>query len=76
MCQNSLPSGGGRSLGAKISGGNRGPPANTRATVASAAISCRRVSVCPSITSRCSTETAKRTITQITPDDIAGTLVF
>ena len=29
MCQNSLPSGGGRSLGAKISGGGSGrPPAN------------------------------------------------
>ena len=29
MCQNSLPSGGGRSLGAKISGGRGRPPANT-----------------------------------------------
>ena len=28
MCQNSLPSGGGRSLGAKISGGRDRPPAN------------------------------------------------
>jgi len=28
MCQNSLPSGGGRSLGAKISGGRGHPPAN------------------------------------------------
>ena len=28
MCQNSLPSGGGRSLGAKISGGGGRPPAN------------------------------------------------
>jgi len=28
MCQNSLPSGGGRSLGAKISGENGRPPAN------------------------------------------------
>jgi len=28
MCQNSLPSVGGRSLGAKISGGRRRPPAN------------------------------------------------
>jgi len=38
----------------------------TRATLASAGISCRRVSVClsvrPSLTSRCSTETAKRRI--------------
>ena len=29
MCQNSLPSGGGRSLGAKISGGSGRSPANT-----------------------------------------------
>jgi len=28
ICQNSLPSGGGRSLGAKISGGRGRPPAN------------------------------------------------
>jgi len=28
MCQNSLPTGGGRSLGAKISGGKGRPPAN------------------------------------------------
>jgi len=28
MCQNSLPSGGGRLLGAKISGGSGRPPAN------------------------------------------------
>ena len=28
MCQNSLPAGGGRSLGAKISGGRGRPPAN------------------------------------------------
>ena len=28
MCQNSLPSAGGRSLGAKISGGRGRPPAN------------------------------------------------
>ena len=28
MCQNSLPLGGGRSLGAKISGGKGCPPAN------------------------------------------------
>jgi len=30
MCQNSLPSGGGRSLGAKISGGRGRPPANSK----------------------------------------------
>ena len=37
------------------------------------------VSVClsvrPSVTSRCSTKTAKRRITQTTPHDTAGTLV-
>ena len=35
-----------------------------------------RLSVCPSVTSRCSTETAKRRITQTTPHDTPGTLVF
>jgi len=44
----------------------------TRATLAS----CRRVSVCPSVTSRCSTETVKRRITQTTIHDNKGTLVF
>jgi len=43
----------------------------TSATLASAVISCRRVSirpsVCLSVTNRCSTETAKRRITQTTP---------
>ena len=34
------------------------------------------LSVRPSVTSRCSTKTAKRRITQITPNDIAVTLVF
>jgi len=34
--------------------------------LASAGISCRRVSLLPSVTSRCSTETAKRRITQTT----------
>ena len=34
-------------------------------------ISCRRVSLCPSVTSRCSTETAKRWITQTTPHDMS-----
>jgi len=34
------------------------------------------VSVCLSITSRCSTKTAKRKITQTTPHDSPGTLVF
>jgi len=42
----------------------------------SAGVSCRRVSVRPSVTSRCSTETTKRRITQTTPHDSAGTLVF
>jgi len=34
------------------------------------------LSVCPSVTSRCSTKTAKRRITQTTPHDSPGTLVF
>jgi len=34
------------------------------------------VSVRPSVSSRCSTETAKRRITQATPHDSPGTLVF
>jgi len=34
------------------------------------------VSVCPSTTSRCSTKMAKRRITQTTPHDSPGTLVF
>jgi len=48
----------------------------TRATLASAGFSCCLVSVCQSDTSRCSTETAKRRITQTTPHDSPGTLVF
>jgi len=51
-----------------------------RATLASAGISCGYVSVCPSVcssaTSRCSTEAAKRSITQTTPHNSPGTLVF
>jgi len=39
-------------------------------------VSNRRLSVCLSVTSRCSTETAKRRITQATPHDSTGTLVF
>ena len=35
-----------------------------------------RVCVCLSVTSRCSTKTGKRRITQTTPHDSAGTLVF
>jgi len=34
------------------------------------------VCVCPSVTSRCSTKTAKHRITQTTPHDTPGTLVF
>ena len=34
------------------------------------------VCLCPSVTSRCSTKTAKRRITQTTPHDTPGTLVF
>ena len=48
----------------------------TRARLSSAGISCSRVSVRPSVTSRCSTETAKRRITQATPHDSPGTQVF
>jgi len=53
----------------------------TRATLASAGISYRRVSVClclsvrPSVTSRCSTEPANHSISQTTSQDSAGTLV-
>ena len=43
-----------------------------RAMLASAGIICCHVSVCPSATSRCSTETAKRRITQTTPYDSPG----
>jgi len=39
-------------------------------------ISCRHVSVCPSVTSRCSTDTAKRRITQTTPHDSRGKLIL
>ena len=45
-------------------------------TLAGAGIGCRHVSVRPSVASRCSTETAKRRITQTTPHDSPGTLVF
>ena len=38
-------------------------------------VSCRHVSVHPSLTSRCSTEMAKRRITQTMPHDSSGTLV-
>jgi len=34
------------------------------------------LSICPSVTSRSSTKTAKRRITQTTPHDSQGTLVF
>ena len=37
---------------------------------------CLSVCLCPSDTSRCSTKTAKRRITQTTPHDIPGTIVF
>jgi len=48
----------------------------TRSMLASADISYRCVSVCPSVTSRYSTEMAKRRITQTMPHDSRGTLVF
>ena len=47
-----------------------------RARPASAGIGCGCVSVCPSVTSRCSTEADKRRIMQTTPHDSPGTLVF
>jgi len=47
-----------------------------RMMLASMGISCCRVSVCLSVTSRCSTETAKCRLTQTTPHDSQGTLVF
>ena len=37
---------------------------------------CLSVCLCPSVTSRCSTKTAKRRITQTIPHDTTGTLVF
>ena len=43
--------------------------------LASAGISCHHVSVCLSITSQCSTETAKCRITQITPHDSPRTFL-
>jgi len=49
----------------------------TRVTLASAGISCHCVlSIHLSVTSRCSTEMAKRRITQTTPHDSPVTLVF
>jgi len=52
----------------------------TSTMLASTGISCRRVSVCllvcPSVTSRCSTEMAKHRIMPTTPHDSPGTLVF
>ena len=46
------------------------------ATLARTGISCRPMSVRPSVTSRCSTETAKRRIVQTTPRDSPGTLHY
>ena len=37
---------------------------------------CTSVCLCPSVTSRCSTNSAKHRITQTTPHDSPGTLVF
>jgi len=48
--------------------------ARRNAIAVSAIVVC--LSVCLSVTSRCSTETAKRRVTQITPLDSAWTLVF
>jgi len=47
-----------------------------RDAIYSAGISCRRVSVRPSVISRCSTETAKRKATQTTPHDSPGNVIF
>jgi len=49
------------------------PHVFTCTTLVSAHISCHHVSVCPSVTSRCSTETAKCRITQTMPHDSPGT---
>jgi len=49
---------------------------HTLTTLAGVSISCCHVSVCPSVTSRCSTEMAKCRITQTMPYDSPGTLVF
>jgi len=46
----------------------------TRTTLASAGNSC--LSLLPSVTSWCSTETTKHSITQTTPNDIPWSLVF
>jgi len=46
----------------------------TQATLASMGISCCHVSVCPSVTSRCSTEMAKRRITHTPCNVIAQRL--
>jgi len=48
----------------------------THVTLASVGISCCHVSVCPSVTSQCSTEMAKHRITQTTPHDSHGTVVL
>ena len=48
----------------------------TRTMLASTGISCRHVSVCPSVTSQCSAKTAKCRIMQTTPHDTPETLVF
>jgi len=39
-------------------------------------VRCYAMGLCPSVTSRCSTKTAKRRITQTTPHDSPVTLVF
>jgi len=47
-----------------------------RGTIAMGLCPSVSVCVCLSVTSRCSTKTAKRRITQATPHDTPGTLVF
>jgi len=46
------------------------------ALLASTCISCRHASVCSSVTSRCSTETAKCRITQTMPHNSSGTFFW
>jgi len=48
----------------------------TRGTIATTLCPSVRLSVCLSVTSRSSTKSAKRRITQTTPHDSPGTLVF
>ena len=52
----------------------------TRVMLVSTGVSCRHVSVClsicPSVTSRCSTKTAKRSVMQTVPHDSPGSFLM